>query len=439
MDETGSEPTLTAKNPRLQLLSAEETGVDFQNQVVEDEDHNVYKDVNFYNGGGVAVADVNNDNLPDIYFVCNNGKNRLYLNQGNFKFKDITDQAGVGSESGSKTAVTAADVNADGWLDLYVSHTGPDEMASVAKLFINNGLPPLQRAEGTTWSGTFTERAKEYGLNDRGPCSGANFFDSDLDGDLDCYVINHPTDLTHTTRLQLKPGPDGKSYLPDLDPKVIHDSDNFYRNDGPLTTQKSGESGGSPRFVNVSKASGIQNLGFGLSVSVTDINTDGWPDIYVANDFVHPDNLYINNRKGGYTDQVKKYLRHNGLTSMGADLNDFDNDALVDIFSLEMFPTTNYRQKLFRNTNNLARYIVMLQYGYFNPVARNVLQRNNGNGTFSDLACLAGVFKTDWSWSCLLADLDNDGFKDLHVANGYRKDVTQRDYFEFIVPEIKKN
>ncbi len=435
MNDSGSEPTLTAKNPRLQLLSPAETGVDFQNQIVEDEAHNVFKDVNFYNGGGVAVADVNNDNLPDIYFVCNNGKNRLYLNQGNFKFKDITDQAGVGSESGSKTSVTAADVNADGWLDFYVCHAGPDEVEREAKLFINNG--PLANGEG--WSGAFTERAKAYGLNDKGPCSGSNFFDSDLDGDLDCYVINHPTDLSQSTRLQLKPASDGKSYLPDLDPKVIHDSDNFYRNETPTTAQSSGGGGGSPHFVNVSKEAGIQNFGFGLSVSATDLNTDGWPDIYVANDFAHPDNLFINNQKGGFTDQLKKYLKHNGMSTMGSDLSDFDNDGLVDIFTVDMFPTTNYRQKLFSNTNNLSRYLVILQYGYFDPVARNVLHRNNGNGTFSDLACLAGMFKTDWSWSALLADFDNDGFKDIHIANGYRKDVTQRDYFDFIVPEIKKN
>ncbi len=421
--DSGEEPTLTARNPLLQLLSSKETGVDFENQIVEDEEHNVYRNINFYNGGGVAVADVNNDNLPDIYFVCSNGKNRLYLNQGNFKFKDVTDAAGVGSEDGFETAVTAADVNADGWLDLYVCRAGPDETGRVAKLFVNNK------------DLTFTERAKEYGLADKSPCSGANFFDGDNDGDLDCYVINHPTDLGNTNRIVLKYGPDGKSFVPDLDPKVEHDSDNFYKNESPIAALNAA---GSVKFVNVSKQAGIQNFGFGLSVSVTDMNADGWPDIYVGNDFMHPDNLFINNQKGGFTDQESKYFRHNSMSAMGADLSDFDNDARVDLLTVDMFPANNYRQKLLKNTNLLSNYLSLELYGYLRSVARNVLQRNNGNGTFSDVACLAGVFKTDWSWSCLLADLDNDGLKDIHITNGYRKEVTNRDYSDFLLPEINK-
>ncbi|MFN0213953.1 MAG: VCBS repeat-containing protein [Saprospiraceae bacterium] len=421
--ESGSEPTLTAKNPRLQLLSATETGVDFQNQILEDSAHNVVVNINQYNGGGLAVADINNDQLPDIYFVSTSGKNRLYLNQGNFKFKDITDSAGLGSEDGFETSATAVDVNADGWLDLYVCRAGTDISGREAKLFVNNK------------DLSFTERAKEYGLNDKSPASGANFFDYDNDGDLDCYVINHPTDLKHANKLVLKFGPDGKSYVPDLDPKVEFDSDNFYRNESPSPTQPNGAG---VRFVNYSKQAGIQNFGFGLSVSVSDLNGDGWQDVYVGNDFTHPDNLFINNQKGGFLDQMSQYFRHNSMSAMGADLNDFDNDGRVDLLTVDMFPATNYRQKLLKNTNPLSRYITILQYGYFLPVARNVLQRNNGNGTFSDIACLAGVYKTDWSWSCLLADLDNDGFKDLHIANGYRREVTDRDYSEFIMPEINK-
>jgi len=414
---SGSEPTLTAKSPRLQLLSADETGVDFQNQILEDNEHNILLNINQYNGGGVAVADVNNDNLPDLYFVCSNGKNRLYLNQGGLKFKDITDTAGVGSEDGFETSVTAVDVNADGWLDLYVCHAGPDEAGRVSKLFINNH------------DLTFTDRAVEFGLADKGPNSGANFFDADNDGDLDCYIINHPTDLGHSNRIVLKYGPDGKTTMPDLTPKVEHDADNLYRNDGQ---------GGVTKFVNISKQAGIQNFGFGLSVGVSDLNTDGWPDVYVGNDFVQPDNLYINNQKGGFTDQLSRFFQHSANSTMGADLTDFDNDARVDLMAVDMLPTNNYRQKLLRNTNALSRYLTMIQHGYFRPVARNVLQRNNGNGTFSDIACLAGVYKTDWSWSCLLADLDNDGLKDLHIANGYRKEVTDRDYLDFLLPEVAK-
>ncbi len=451
--DSGAEPTLTAKNPRLQLLSPDETGVDFQNQIVEDSANNILININQYNGGGVAVADINNDNLPDLYFVSSSGKNRLYLNQGNFKFKDITDAAGVGSEDGFETSVTAVDVNADGWLDLFVCRAGPEKVGRVAKLFVNNGLNSPSRELGRGVGGgvggkgevTFTERSKEYGLDDKSPCSGANFFDYDNDGDLDCYTINHPTDLGQANHLVLKYGPDGKTYVPDLDPKVAYDSDTFYKNESqsssPTPQTNSGQAlpkDEGVRFVNISKQAGIQNFGFGLSVSVTDINADGWPDIYVGNDFTHPDNFFINNRKGGFSDQMARYFKHNSMSAMGAELSDFDNDARVDLLTVDMFPATNYRQKLLKNTNPLSRYITILQYGYFLPVARNVLQRNNGNGTFSDVACLAGVYKTDWSWSCLFADFDNDGLKDLHVSNGYRREMTNRDYSDFLLPEVNK-
>jgi hypothetical protein len=415
-DDLSEEPTLTAQKPLLQLLSPKETGVDFQNQIKEDKDQNIIVNINQYNGGGVAVGDFNNDGMPDIYFVNTSGKNRLYLNKGNFVFEDVTDAAGVGSEDGFETAVTAVDVNADGWLDLYVCRAGQVENGRSAQLFVNNGV------SGTP---TFTEKAAAFGLNDRSPCSGANFFDYDNDGDLDCYVINHPTDLNHANRLVLKYGSDGKTYVPDLTPKKEHDSDNFYRNDDG-------------KFVNISKQAGIQNFGFGLSVSVTDINHDGWPDVYVGNDFVQPDNFFINNKKGGFSDQMSRYMRHNSMSSMGTELVDFDNDTRVDLLTVDMFPTNNYRQKLLKNTNPLSRYLTMIQYGYHPMVNRNVLQRNNGNGTFSDLACLAGIYKTDWSWSCLFVDFDNDGLKDLHIANGYRREVTNRDYSDFVLPKIQK-
>ena len=415
----GEEPTLTAANPRLTLLSAQQTGVDFQNTILEDSAHNIILNLNIYNGGGVAVADFNQDQLPDLYFVCSNGKNRLYLNQGNFKFKDVTDQAGVGSEAGFETSATAVDINADGWMDLFVCRAGTDAQDRVAQLFVNNG--------GISSGGTptFTERAAEYGLDDRGPCSGANFFDYDNDGDLDCYLINHPTNLGFANKIALKFGPDGKTTVPDLDPKVEHDEDHLYRNDNG-------------KFKLVSKEAGIQNFGFGLSVSVTDINADGWPDIYVGNDFVQPDNFFINNKKGGFTDKIDDYLKHTSMSAMGADLSDFDNDARVDIMTVDMFPAVNERQKMLNNTNSLSRYLTFIKNGYLRPVTRNVLQRNNGNGTFSDVACLAGVFKTDWSWSCLMTDLDNDGLKDIHISNGYRRDLTHHDYVDFIVPEINK-
>lgn len=406
------EKTLTASNPRLQLLSPGETGVDFANTILEDEDHNVIRNINFYNGGGVTIADINNDNLPDIYFICTNGKNRLYLNQGNFKFKDITDSAGVGSEKGFDTAAHAADVNSDGYLDLIVCRAGPEENADRAlQVFINNG------------NLTFTEKAAELGLSDKSPETGVNFFDYDNDGDLDCYLLNYPSDLGAANRVSLRMGPDGKTPEPDLTPKKPYDSDRFLRNDNG-------------KFTDVTQSAGIANFGFGLSVSVTDINGDGWLDVYVGNDFVQPDNFFINNQKGGFTDQLSKYFRHGSMSTMGADLSDFDNDGLVDLMAVDMWPNTNYRQKSLKTANTLSRYLTMVKYGYFEPVARNVLQRNNGNGTFSDIACAAGIYNTDWSWSCLLADLDNDGLKDLHIANGYRREVTNRDYQEFVLPEV---
>ena len=436
--DSGSEPTLTAKNPRLQLLSPQETGVDFQNFIQEDSAHNIILNLNQYIGGGIAVADVNNDNQPDLYFVSSSGKNCLYLNEsqgsGGIKFRDITDAAGVGNQEGFKTSVTAADVNADGWIDLFVCHAGPDLAGRAAKLFINNGLSPNPSPNGARGV-TFTERAEEYGLADKSPATGANFFDYDNDGDLDCYLLNYPTDQVHANRITLKYGPDGKTTVPDLDPKVEYDSDNLYRNDSPSPALPNGAG---IKFVNVSKEAGIQNFGFGLSVSVSDVNADGWLDVYVANDFVQPDNFFINNQKGGFTDQMNRYFQHSTMSTMGTDLTDFDNDARVDLMAVDMFPSTNYRQKLLRNTNPLSRYLTMVKNGFLRPVARNVLQRNNGNGTFSDVACLAGVYKTDWSWSCLLADLDNDGLKDLHVANGYRKEVTNRDYMDFFLPEVTK-
>ncbi len=412
--EITEEKTLAAEKPVLELLSPDATGVDFENIIIEDEQHNVIRNINFYNGGGVAVADFNNDNLPDIYFVCTNGKNRLYLNQGNFRFKDITDSAGVGSEKGFDTATSAVDVNADGFLDLIVNRSGPDDNPDrVMQVFINNG------------NLTFTDKAAELGLVDKSPQTGVNFFDYDNDGDLDCYLLNHPADLGAANRINAKIGPDGKTPVPDLTPKNKYDSDRFFRNDNG-------------KFTDVSGQTGIANFGFGLSVSVTDVNGDGWLDVYVGNDFVQPDNLFINNQKGSFSDKLGSYFRHCSMSTMGTELSDFDNDARVDLMAVDMWPMENYRQKSLKTANTLSRYLTMTKYGYFEPVARNVLQRNNGNGSFSDIACAAGVYKTDWSWSCLMADLDNDGMKDLHIANGYRREVTNRDYQEFVLAEVDK-
>lgn len=417
---------LIAKTPMLELLSPDQTGIDFVNNIVETEQNNVVKNINFFNGGGVCAGDFNNDGLIDVYFVSTSGKNKLYMNQGSLKFKENAAAAGVESAEGFESGATLADVNADGFLDIFVYRAGPKGLAGRGcQLFINNPSNP----------GHFTELASTFGLRDESPATGAIFFDYDLDGDLDCYLLNHPEDLTLSNSLQGVSDKNGQIFA-DFSPRQLHDSDRLYRNDGPGPVVASGVK--TVKFTDVSNAAGIRNLGFGLSVSIGDLNFDGYPDIYVANDFVQPDNLYINNKNGGFDDRLKNSLSHNAVFSMGAELSDFDNDGLLDIFNLDMLPSTNYRQKVSKTTNPLSRYLSIVQYGVIEPVTRNTLQRNNGNGTFSDLACLSGIYKTDWAWSCLMSDLDNDGLKDIYITNGYPKDVNARDYQDFILPEATK-
>ena len=407
------EPTLFASNPTLRLLDPQVCGIDFQNRIVETYENNITTNINMYNGGGVAIADINNDGLPDVYFVCCNGKNRMYLNKGGLKFEDITDKAGLGSEEGFETAVTAVDINADGWMDFYVCRAGVEKNdARRNKLYVNNG------------DLTFTERSAEYGLDDKSASTGANFFDYDGDGDLDLYLLNYPAEAIWSNKVEAKLGPDNK-YKPLLHPRAEYDTDRLYRNDGG-------------KFTDVSKAAGIWNLAYGLSVSISDFNHDGRPDIYVGNDFIQPDLLYINNGNGAFTDRLEDYFRHTTQHTMGTDLTDFDNDGWIDLYAVDMLSANNYRQKSFLATNTQSKYTALVQHGYFEPVVRNVLQRNNGNGTFSDIGCIAGVYKTDWSWSGLLFDMDNDGLRDLHVTNGYRREVTNRDFTDFILPDIEK-
>jgi enediyne biosynthesis protein E4 len=416
-----AEVTKNAEHPLLELLSPEATGITFANQILETEQNNVLKNINFYNGGGVCVADFDLDGLQDVYFICCNGKNILYKNEGNFHFRDVTDEAGVASVEGFESAAGVADINADGLPDIYLCRSGSVRTPErEIKIYINDPARP----------GHFSEQGANYGLNDKSPATGMCFFDYDNDGDLDCYILNYPENQALSNELLLKMDNFGK-VTADLEPKQEFDSDRLYRNDGR-------QPDGAWHFTEVSKSAGIHNLGFGLSVSSADINRDGYMDLYVANDFLQPDNLYINNRKGGFTDQLKTAFRHNSVFSMGVDINDFDNDGLLDIFSLDMLPSDNYRQKASKTTNPLSRYLSIVQSGIIPPVTRNTLQRNNGDGTFSDLACLSGIYKTDWAWSCLMADFDNDGFRDIYITNGYRKDVNDRDFHDFIIPEFTK-
>ena len=428
-DKTGNseglnevEETRTAANPLLKLLSPEQTGVDFQNIILESDEDNFTTNVNKYNGGGLAVGDFNNDGFQDIYFVCTNGKNKLYLNQGGLKFKDVTDASGAASdEGGFETTATLVDINADGWLDIYICRAGVvGDSTRRNKLYINNGI-------GSAGVLTFSEKAAEYGLDDISASTGANFFDSDNDGDLDLYLLNHPSEVDCSNKFETVIGPDGKTPMAVLTPRYDTDSDRLYRNDGG-------------KFTDISKASGIWNLGYGLSVSVSDLNRDGWPDVYVGNDFIHPDFYYENNpgKPGQFTERLKESFRHTSRHTMGSDLTDFDNDCLVDLFAVDMLPMNNYRVKTTKVTMTQSLYTTSVQNGYYEPVARNVLQRNNGNGTFSDIGCMAGVFATEWSWSGLLFDMDNDGLRDIHVTNGYRRNINDNDFFEFQYPDIQK-
>lgn len=415
-----SDKPVYAERPLLKLLDANSTGIDFANNIKVTFELNLTNNVNNSNGGGVAIFDANNDGLPDIYFIASTGINKFYVNKGNMKFEDKTQTAGLESDGGFEMAVTAADVNADGYLDIYICRGGPkanDDRRN--RLYINNK------------DLTFTEQAKAYGLDDISASSGANFFDYDLDGDLDLYLLNYPDDFGYTNRIMVQPNKDSTAVEPILTPQSPYDSDRLYRNDGP---PKPDGSGG---FTDVSKAAGIWNFGYGLSVTVEDFNRDGWPDVYVANDFIQPDRLYINQRNGTFLDQLKDFMQHTTQHTMGVDLADMDNDGLFDHFAVDMLTHTQYRRKTIVTTNNQNKYSALIQNNYFPPVVRNTLQHNNGNFTFSDIACMANVYQTEWSWSGLMVDLDNDGWKDLMVTNGYQYETSDMDFLNFRFQDIK--
>ncbi|MGZ3949226.1 MAG: VCBS repeat-containing protein, partial [Flavisolibacter sp.] len=384
--------------PLFTLLSPKQTGISFSNEIKEDEAQNVLAYEYFYNGGGVAVGDINNDGLDDIFFTANLKSNTLYLNEGNFHFKDITKSAKVAGRHDWKTGCTMVDINGDGWLDIYVCYSGKGTAESrTNELYINNH------------DNTFTESAKEYGLDDKGCSTQAIFFDYDRDGDLDCYVVNHNIKAYKNV---------GLHYL-----KKDYDSlaaDRLYRNDNG-------------HFIDVSKSAGISGnpISFGLGVAVSDINNDGWPDIYVSNDYTEQDYLYINNKNGTFSQREMYAFGHMSQFSMGNDIADINNDGLVDIVTLDMLPEDNRRQKLLQGQENYELYQYMIENGFHYQYMRNMLQLNNGNGTFSEIGQLAGISNTDWSWAPLVADFDNDGYKDLFITNGYMRDYTNKDFLKF--------
>ena len=389
----------SAAQPLFEKVEASHSQVHFLNQLEYDRKFNIYTYRNFYNGGGVAIGDVNNDGLPDIYFTGNRVANKLYLNKGNLQFEDITELAGVAGARAWSTGVSMADVNGDGWLDLYVCNSGDiDGDNKQNELFINQG------------DGTFKDEAEAYGLADRGLSTHAAFFDYDRDGDLDAYLLNN-------------------SYRnPVLNPmknlRHIRDEaggDKLYRNEGN-------------KFVNVSEEAGIYGsaIGFGLGVTVGDVNGDHWQDIFISNDFFERDYLYLNNQDGTFSEVLENSMQTISAASMGADMADINNDALPDIFVTDMLPERNERLKQVTIFEDWDKHQFSYKHGYHYQFSRNMLHINNGNGTFSELGRLAGIEATDWSWGALFFDMDNDGLKDLFVANGIYRDITDLDYLNFI-------
>lgn len=405
--------TSATGNTSFSLLSPEESGITFTNEIKEDFSYNILTFEYLYNGGGVAIGDINNDGLADVYFSGTFVSNKLYINKGNLKFEDITEKAGVSANDGFKTGVTMADINADGWLDIFVCRTSKaDDGKKDNRVYINNK------------DLTFTESAEKLGLKDNSNSNHANFFDYDLDGDLDLYLLNHRLGFKDAVRLRLAQDTEG-NLTRQTDPMTPFESDRLYRNDNG-------------KFTDVSKTAGIENSAFGLSATISDINNDGYPDVYVANDYIEPDYLYINNGNGTFTDKYAEYIRHSSQNSMGSDLSDFNNDGLLDIIVLDMIADDDVRYKQLMNIMQLERYETLLKYGYGHQVGRNVMQLNNGNGTFSEMGQLAGVSNTDWSWGAFFADFDNDGYKDIFIGNGYKRDVTDLDYMTYTRDSIEK-
>jgi enediyne biosynthesis protein E4 len=400
------------REKQFQKLSSGETGISFTNTLTESSQHNVLTYEYFYNGSGVASGDLNGDGLPDLYFTGNQVPAKLYLNKGSFKFEDITAAAGVTGKNGWRTGVSFADVNADGKLDIYVCYSGfGDDAMRANELFINggndkNGVP------------SFKESAAAYGIDAPGTyTSQALFFDYDRDGDLDMFLLNHAngfySPFFNTTRLR----------------NLRHSQfgNRLYQNNNG-------------KFADISDKAGIYGNGinFGLGVAASDLNNDGWPDLYVSNDFEEQDFCYINNRDGTFKEVCKKLFGHISRSTMGLDIADYNNDLLTDVVTVDMLPEDNRRQKILQGADQYDKYMLMVDSGYGHQNSRNMLQLNRGIGqdslpVFSEIGQLANVSNTDWSWSALLADFDNDGLKDLFVSNGFLRDYTNLDFVKYDV------
>jgi hypothetical protein len=411
--EQKSESTKKLVNEKLFTpLNSLDTGVDFVNILEETLESNYFQYNYTYIGAGVASADFNNDGLVDLFFTSNSNSNKLYLNKGNLKFEDITAASGIKNSKGFDTGVTVADVNNDGFLDIYICRGGwiDDENKFENLLYINNG------------DLTFTEKAKELGLNDANRSINAVFFDFDNDNDLDVYISNTPDVISKTKIVNIK--------SIQKDPATISQkgSDHLYENDG------------TGHFINISKKAGIKpELGFGLNPQVMDFNNDGYLDIYVSNDFNSPDLAYLNNGNGTFTESSDEIVKHMAFNSMGSDVADINNDGLFDFMALDMNPENYIRSKTTMGMVSLDQYDAMVKNGYHHQYMHNVLQLNNGNGTYSEISKLAGISNTDWSWAVLSADFDLDGYNDVYVTNGVYRDVIDKDKNNEILQILRQN
>ena len=397
-----------SSDPLFTLLSPTQTGIYFNNFLTESDTINILNQANIYNGGGIGVGDFNKDGLMDLYFAGNMVGNKMYLNKSGLQFTDITAKAGVDGAGRWCTGVTIVDINADGWPDIYVCASfSKDSVKRTNLLYINkgvdkNGIP------------IFKEEATAYGLNDNTFSTQAYFFDYDKDGDLDMYLV---TNVLYDPKTPIK-------FRPKLLDGSAKNTDKLYRNNGNNT------------FTNVSKQAGILAEGWGHAACISDFNLDGWPDVYVANDFVSNDQLLINNKDGTFTDKLSEYFKHTGWNAMGTDAVDINNDGLPDLISLEMLPEGNMRKKRMLGGNEYYNYTNAAKFDYVHQYVRNVLQINSGktplgHPVFSDVSFMAGMYETDWSWCPLVADFDNDGLRDIVITNGLPRDVTDLDYISY--------
>jgi len=398
----------TNSSPRFTLLDPKQTGVAFENTLEEGPNTNILMYEYFYNGGGVAAADFNNDGLMDLYFTSNMGDNKLYMNLGNMTFQDVTTTSGTIGRSGPwKTGVATVDINGDDKMDLYVCYSGalpPEKRTN--QLFINQGNDQNNIP-------VFSENAASYGLASPAFSNQAYFFDYDLDQDLDVLLLNH-----------------NPKSLPVLNERSTEE---LLKTDDPLIGVRLYQQDNGT-FKDVTMKAGISGsaLTYGLGIGISDLNNDGWPDFYVSNDYAVPDYLYINNGDCTFTDQVSESLGHISYSSMGNDIADLNNDGQPDIFTLDMLPEDNYRQKLLLAPDNYEKFDLNIRSGFHHQYMRNMLQLNNGNGTYQEIGQFAGISNTDWSWAALLADYDNDGWKDIFVTNGYYRDYTNLDFINYM-------